>query len=263
MPLVPDTTAMPASTFWQPRWPVPPHVKSVCTTRAGGVSQAPYTALNLGSHVGDDAQHVQQNRKLLQQALVAHPVFLDQVHGTRIVRLSGTTPHGTQADGATTQVPGLVCTVMVADCLPILLCNRQGTQVAAVHAGWRGLADGVLEAAVQAMQPSSAADFNAADILAWLGPCIGPQAFEVGDEVRAAFMQHSPAAARCFKPHGAHKWLADLGALAQQRLKLLGITLIYGNDGSPSWCTVTNATTFFSHRRDRISGRQAACIWLV
>ena len=244
----------------QPRWPVPLNVKSVCSTRAGGVSMPPYDSLNLGLHVGDDALHVQQNRKLLQRSLVAHPVFMEQVHGTRVLEIDATTQNGMQADAAITQALGVACTVMVADCLPILLCNQQGTCVAAAHAGWRGLAGGVLEAAVQSMQSHGC---DVADILAWMGPCIGPQAFEVGEEVREAFMQHTPAAGSFFQAQGPYKWRADLAALAQQRLRSLGVTLIYGNDSSPHWCTVGNESTFFSHRRDRISGRQAACIWLI
>jgi YfiH family protein len=167
------------------------------------------------------------------------------------------------ADGAVTGLSGLACTVMVADCLPVLLCNAKGSRVAAAHAGWRGLLGvqgaGVLESAVASFGQSGTR--NADDLMAWLGPCIGPGAFEVGDEVRAAFVAASPQAADCFRPNAPGKWLADLPALARQRLYALGLTRTYGNDGSADWCTVTNASRFFSHRRDAISGRLAACIW--
>lgn len=243
-----------------PQWPAPAQVKSVCTTRAGGVSMPPYESLNLGTHVGDDVLHVQQNRSLLRQTIATQPIFMEQVHGTRVLEMDASTHNGMVADAAITQALGVACTVMVADCLPVLFCNRQGTLVAAAHAGWRGLADGVLEATVQAMKLRGC---QATDILAWLGPCIGPHAFEVGDEVRATFVQQNAAAATCFTPLGAHKWMANLAALAHQRLNALGVLHIYGNDGRAQWCTVSNASTFFSHRRDRVSGRQAVCIWLV
>ena len=252
--------SLPASAFLYPQWPAPAQVQSVCTTRQGGVSAPPYHRLNLGTHVGDNPVCVQQNRQLLQQALGVKPVFLDQVHGTRIETLRPATPDGLQADGAITRHTGLACTVMVADCLPVLMCNRQGTQVAAVHAGWRGLAGGVLEAAIKEFAP-----LQAADLLLWLGPCIGPQAFEVGAEVRAAFVQSQAQADTCFTPTAQGKWLANLSGLARLRLASIGLSLsqVYGNDGSAAWCTVGNDSVFFSHRRDRISGRQAACIWLL
>lgn len=243
-----------------PLWPAPEQVKSVCSTRAGGVSMPPYDSFNLGTHVGDDAEHVQQNRSLLQQTLAAQPIFMEQVHGTRVLEMDASTHNGMVADAAITQARGVACTVMVADCLPVLFCNRQGTLVAAAHAGWRGLADGVLEATVQAMQLRGC---EATDIFAWLGPCIGPKAFEVGDEVRATLLQQNAIAASCFAPMTEGKWLANLAALAQQRLNALGVLHLYGNDGTAQWCTVSNASTFFSHRRDRISGRQAVCIWLA
>lgn len=257
-----------AKDWLQPDWPAPPNVRAVCTTRTGGVSAAPYDSLNLGSHVGDDANHVAHNRALLQKALGAKPVFLNQVHGTDMLELAQDSPDGAASDGAFTREPGLACTVMVADCLPVLLCDLQGTQVAAVHAGWRGLAGvgemGVLENAFKRFKPLAPVhvDRLATDMIAWLGPCIGPGAFEVGDDVVAAFTQTDPQAASCFKPLGRGKWLADLPGLARQRLAALGINRVFGNDGSAPWCTVGQPLRFFSHRRDRISGRQAACIWL-
>lgn len=252
-----------------PNWPAPANVRALCTTRAGGVSAAPYDSLNLGTHVGDDAAHVLRNRAMLQQALDARPVFLNQVHGTQMQELDADTPDGQESDGAYTRASGLACTVMVADCLPILLCDAQGAQVAAVHAGWRGLAGvagiGVLEQVVERFWPPALVEYgqSAIELIAWLGPCIGPQAFEVGADVRDAFVSVSPQASQCFQPLPGGKWLADLPALARLRLRQLGVTQVFGNDGSPPWCTVGNPLRFFSHRRDRVSGRQVACIWRV
>lgn len=244
-----------------PKWPAPATVRAVCTTRAGGRSQPPYDSLNLGDHVGDDPLAVGSNRAVLAQALGARPVFLQQVHGRGVVALDAHTPHGTEADACLTRERGVACTIMVADCLPLLFTDTRGSVVAAAHAGWRGLAGeggvGVIETLHAALQ------VDARELMVWLGPCIGPQAFEVGDEVRAAFEAGNPRATSCFHPAAASgKWLADLPTLARLRLAALGITQVYGNDGSPSWCTVTQPSRFFSHRRDRVSGRLAACIWL-
>lgn len=254
-----------------PDWPAPAAVQAVCTSRAGGVSAPPYDRLNLGTHVGDDAACVAHNRARLAQALGVRPVFLDQVHGQRVLALQADTPDQMPADACQTRQPGVACTVMVADCLPILLCDTAGTQVAAAHAGWRGLAGtgghGVVEETLRSLRsfgpPAHVnTEGSAMEIIAWLGPCIGPQAFEVGDEVRAAFVAVHAPAAQCFVPAPGGKWLADLAALARQRLQAAGVSAIYGNDGSAPWCTVGNPLRFFSHRRDRVSGRQAACIWL-
>ena len=251
-----------------PQWPAPARVRSVCTTRAGGVSAPPYDSLNLGLHVGDDAHAVQGNRAKLQTALGVRAVFMDQVHGTDLLELQAATPDALPADGACTRAPGLACTVMVADCLPILLCDLNATQVAAVHAGWRGLAGtqgvGVVEQIIKRFRPLAPVEpaQTAIKIIAWMGPCIGPQAFEVGDDVRSAFVATAPQAAQCFAPLPGGKWLADLPALARQRLLAAGVSAGYGNDGSADWCTVGNPLRFFSHRRDRVSGRQAAAIWL-
>jgi len=250
-----------------PQWPVPPHVRAVCTTRAGGRSAGPYDTLNLGDHVGDHPLDVGANRAILHAAIQAAPVYLSQVHGAQVVALSGKTPHGTEADACITHEPGLACTILVADCLPVLLTSTQGTLVAAAHAGWRGLAGvegrGVLESVVEHFLAQDLANRTqaASKIIAWLGPCIGPDAFEVGAEVKAAFELHDPRAAALFKPLPHGKWLADLPGLARQRLRALGVTQVYGNDGSRPWCTVSNPSRFFSHRRDRVSGRMAACIW--
>ncbi len=263
-----------------PNWPAPSRVRAVCTTRAGGTSVAPYDALNLGDHVGDQPLHVEQNRALLRQAMAAQPVFLTQVHGTRTVPLTAQTQQGSAADGCITDQPGVACTILVADCLPVLFTNMQGSVVAAAHAGWRGLAGqgghGVLEEVYECFRAIAPVDTAqvATKIIAWLGPCIGPEAFEVGTDVRDTFVAHDPAARAMFRQKTgdsasaeagdstAGKWLADLPGLARMRLAALGITSIYGNDGSRPWCTVSNPSRFFSFRRDRVSGRMAACIWL-
>lgn len=267
----------------RPDWPAPAHVHALCTTRNGGVSAPPYDSFNLGHHVGDDPAAVRANWAALQAAVSAggQPVrlgYLHQVHGTVVQPLDCDSPEGSDADACTTDIPGVACTVMAADCLPVLLTNRAGTRVAAAHAGWRGLAAGVLEAALEPFlaethtgQAPIAIKKNVPDapqeLLAWLGPCIGPQAFEVGPEVRAAFCEHDPRAAMHFKPRGSGgKWLADLAGLARQRLRAQGVTALYGNDSSPAWCTVGNPSRFFSHRRDSpilgTSGRMAASIWI-
>lgn len=279
----------------QPGWPAPARVHALFTTRAGGSSRPPFDTLNLGDHVGDDPHAVQANRQRLQAALQhitpqARAVFLQQVHGTAVARLQAALPDGACADACVSSTPGLVCTVMVADCLPVLLTDAQGRAVAAAHAGWRGLAGtgagGVLEAvfkdfsalalsqqapvAIESIANQTPANAIVAPLaggtLAWLGPCIGPQAFEVGSEVRAAFCAHDAAAAQHFVARGGGKYLADLAGLARQRLHALGITQVYGNDGTPDWCTVTQASRFFSHRRDGAalggSGRMAACVWI-
>ena len=249
-----------------PDWPAPAGVRAVFTTRAGGLSAAPYDSLNLGDHVGDLPAKVAANRTLLRQALGSRAVFLQQVHGSEVLALDAATEDGQQADACVTQETGVACTIMVADCLPVLLASADGTRVAAAHAGWRGLAgqggQGVLEAVHAAMKAD-------ARTLAWLGPCIGPSAFEVGAEVKAAFEAAQPEAASLFVPTGAGKYLADLSGLARLRLQALGMTRIYGNDGSDAWCTVRNPARFFSHRRDAgpggngfgTTGRMAACIW--
>jgi YfiH family protein len=248
-----------------PQWPAPPGVQALCSTRHGGVSGDPWGRLNLGDHVGDDPGAVAENRARWSRRLGVRPVFLRQVHGVRVVSLEATTPDGTEADACLARAAGAACTIMVADCLPVLLCDTRGGRVGAAHAGWRGLAGvggnahapvgpGVLEAL--------AAHFDPDHTLAWLGPCIGPQAFEVGPEVKAAFEAASAGAGDLFRPAGAGKWRADLAGLARGRLAALGITRVYGNDSGPAWCTVGNPSRFFSHRRDRVSGRLAASIWL-
>ena len=245
----------------RPEWPAPARVRAVCTTRAGGLSQAPFDNFNLGERVGDDPQRVSAHRAKLGASLGARPVFLHQVHGFEVIEARTDTPDGLQADGAKTRQRGLACVAQVADCLPILLCDRAGEQVAALHAGWRGLAGaggaGVVERGVAAM------DAAPGDMLAWLGPCIGPQVFEVGEDVGQAFVAVDPAAAACFSALRPGKWLADLPALARQRLRAAGVQAIYGNDGSSAWCTVSQPGRFFSFRRDGVCGRMAAAIALA
>jgi hypothetical protein len=258
-----------------PDWPAPPSVRALFTTRAGGVSAPPFDSFNLGDHVRDDPAAVTHNRQRLAQATGARPVFLQQVHGTAVAVLDAQTPDGTVADACVSTQRRVACTVMVADCLPVLFTDAAGTVVAAAHAGWRGLAGGVLEAcadrfaqAVVQRHPGADATQVPRDTLAWLGPCIGPQAFEVGEEVREAFVAWRGEAAACFValPH-AGKFLANLPQLARLRLQAMGIAQVHGNDGSLAWCTVTRSSRFFSHRRDAArlgsTGRMAASIWLV
>jgi len=248
-------------------WPSISGVKACMTDRRGGVSVAPWDSMNLGSHVGDDPQAVARNRQLLAQTITARPVFMDQVHGVHVLALTRDTPDGQLADACWTQQPGVACTVMVADCLPVLLCDDRGQWVAAAHAGWRGLAGqqghGVLESLWQPLQAQGA---QAARTRAWLGPCIGPQAFEVGPEVREAFVQDGLDLAAYFKPQPDGRFLADLAGLASWRLRQLGIEQLHGNNGHADWCTVAQPSRFFSHRRDSrvlgTTGRMAACIWL-
>ncbi|MEY4712882.1 MAG: hypothetical protein RIS88_2332 [Pseudomonadota bacterium] len=250
----------------EPDWPAGPGVRALCSTRAGGVSQPPWNHLNLGDHVGDDPAAVAANRRVYAQRLGVRPVFLRQVHGAACVELNPHTPDGTEADACHTRARGVACTIMVADCLPVLLSDTRGDRVGAAHVGWRGLlgqgGQGVLEAAMHPM--------DAAHTVAWLGPCIGPDAFEVGPEVRQAYVALDPGCAAYFMPAGPGtaspgKWRADLPGLARRRLQALGLDpgCIHGNDGSSGWCTVAQGSRFFSHRRDRVSGRLAASVWRV
>jgi YfiH family protein len=241
-----------------PDWPAPESVGAVCSTRAGGVSRGAYRGLNLGDHVGDAPADVDANRALLRDAIGVRPVFLKQVHGVDVLALDAGTPDGVEADACVAAAPGIACTVMVADCLPVLFASACGTRVAAAHAGWRGLASGVLERTLQRLRIEG----DAAPVV-WLGPCIGPGAFEVGSEVKAVFESHAPEAADCFRAaEEPGKWRADLAGLARQRLRAVGVECAYGNDGTDAWCTVRRPLDFFSHRRDGVSGRFAACVWL-
>jgi len=245
---------MPVTDWLRPDWPAPPTVRAVATTRAGGVSRGRYASFNLASHVGDEAAAVAGNRAHLRAALdlPAEPAWLEQIHGTGVAMLDTEQPTG-RADASATTRPGRVCAVLSADCLPVLFCTRTGTSVAAAHAGWRGLAAGVLEAIVAALKSPPG------DILVWLGPAIGPAAFEVGEEVRAAFVSRQADAAAAFRPAQAGTYRADLYALARLRLAALGVTAVYGG----GWCTYTEAQRFFSYRRDGATGRMASLIWLA
>lgn len=241
----------PSDSLIVPDWPAPSNVRALQTTRLGGVSIAPYYSLNLGDHVGDDAISVARNRMLLNPLLPSEPVWLEQVHGIVVADAdrAGCRP---VADAAVAKRTGSVCVVMTADCLPVLLCDRQGTVVAAVHAGWRGLAAGVIEEAVGKMEVAPQ------DLMAWMGPAISQRAFEVGAEVRAAFVSQDQAAAAAFIPGQVDKYLADIYALARLRLNALGVSQIYGGDR----CTFTDSERFFSYRRDGVTGRQGTFIWL-
>ncbi len=243
-----------------PEWPAPKNVQTLQTTRNGGVSSAPYSSLNLGSHVGDAPLAVARNRMLLEPLLPSEPVWLKQVHGT-VVADAAQADCWPEADACVSSHAGAVCVVMTADCLPVLLCDEQGSVVAAAHAGWRGLCDGVIEQTVRAMNVQPGV------LMAWLGPAIGAQAFEVGDEVRAAFIAKQPQAAVAFVPSPAcgrgaggegKKYLADIYLLARMRLQALGITRIHGG----GLCTYTDHERFFSYRRDGVTGRMGTFIWL-
>ncbi len=244
---------MPALEFIVPKWPASPRVHAASTTRGGGISIGRYASLNLGEHVGDVATAVAENRRRVRDALhlPAEPYWLQQVHGTRTVAAHiDTAP--IEADAAWTDRPNVVCAVLPADCLPVLLCDRAGTRVAVAHAGWRGLAAGVIEAAC------AAGGFNGKDTLAWLGPAIGPEHFAVGAEVREEFVAWNAGAAAAFHSNAQGRWHADLYQLARQRLAALGIAAVYGGDG----CTASDVVRLYSYRRNGITGRMATLIWL-
>lgn len=248
-----------------PSWPQPATVKAFFTTRAGGVSvntdEAEFASLNLGRSAGDLADAIDENRRRVAELLPRAPKWLSQVHGSRVVVADEVInlPDDVKADAIATSTVNIPCAIMVADCLPVLFCDDAGQHVAAAHAGWRGLAAGVLENTVAAMQAAPA------QIMAWLGPAIGPAAFEVGDDVRDAFVSRDPAAAACFVPRGEDvpdKFLADIYALARLRLASAGVTRVYGGE----FCTVSDASRFFSYRREgkisRQTGRMAGVIWI-
>jgi YfiH family protein len=270
-----------------PDWPAPAHVRALMTTRAGGVSRAPWDSFNPASHVEDEPAAVAENRRILRESLPAEPLWLNQVHGTRVFELvlpplekggrrdsrgddgnpslesppsplfqrGGITP---EADACVTREPGQVCAVLTADCLPVLFCDAAGSVVAAAHAGWRGLASGVLEETVKAM------DVDPGRVLAWLGPAIGPDSFEVGPEVREAFVARHPMAGIAFRPalpgtldESPRKWLADIYMLARIRLAAIGVERVHGGGA----CTFEDSRRFFSYRRDGRTGRMASLIW--
>ena len=239
----------------QPDWPAPTSVAACVTTRRGGYSSSPYDSLNLGDHVGDDQECVQRNRERLSKimGLPSEPKWLNQVHGIKVLNAAQIQP-GAEADASYSREPGMVCAIMTADCLPVFFSDDKGREVAVAHAGWRGLVSGVLEATVDAMSTSPA------QIMAWLGPAIGPEQFEVGDEVRAAFNKENPAATQAFKPSPKGRWLADIYALARLRLELAGVKNISGGN----LCTFSDDRKFYSYRRDgQQSGRMASLIWVI
>ncbi|MCB1977320.1 MAG: peptidoglycan editing factor PgeF [Nitrosomonas sp.] len=251
-----------------PNWPAPDHVRALFTTRSGGVSEntgGAYASLNLGMHVNDNPDRVLANRRLLRQHLPNEPQWLEQVHGVDHIRVERAAAVPLRADAALSDNPGAVCAVMVADCLPVYLCDSAGSAVGIVHAGWRGLSAGIVEKSVAGMR------IEPERMMAWLGPAIGPAHFEVGDEVRAIFVDHDPYAAIAFKPASAAaqvqvqvesgsktKWYADIFQLARLRLQAAGVTRIYGG----GICTYSDPARFFSYRRDGVTGRMAALIWL-
>lgn len=241
----------------EPQWCAPAAVHAAFSLRSGGASSAPWDTLNLGVHVGDDPAAVAENRRRLVNALQlpAEPLWLDQVHGTAVFDLdrdplpaAGVRP---VADAVITRQASRVLAIQVADCLPVLLSSRDGAVLGAAHAGWRGLASGVLEATIGAMQVAPS------ELVAWLGPCIGPAHFEVGEEVWSAFVAAQPGAAAAFSRNPRGRWQCDLLQLARARLAALGLTDVAGG----TWCTAADPVRFFSHRRDQRTGRMAALLW--
>ncbi|MGR5196424.1 peptidoglycan editing factor PgeF [Vibrio rotiferianus] len=235
-----------------PNWPAPKNIKAFASTRVGGFSIAPYQGLNLGAHVGDDSSIVEKNRDWLAQRanMPSAPIWLNQTHSIVVAQASAPTTQVLDADGVFTSSSNVVCSAMTADCLPVLLTNTQGTQVSAVHAGWRGLANGIVE---------NALELFSGEVIAWLGPAIGPKAFEVGEDVLQAFMDFEPQAYQAFTPRNVEgKWLADMSKLATQRLNRAGVTKVFDS----GLCTFQNREDFFSYRRDGVTGRQATFIWI-
>ena len=234
-----------------PDWLAPESVRAFTTTRRGGVSQGPWSSLNLGVNCGDKPVHVQKNRTALLALLPGEPRWLNQVHGTTVVNWNDSHDEQTAADAVTSDQAGQVCAVMTADCLPVLFCNKKGTKVTAAHAGWRGLAAGILEASVAAM------DCDPSELMAWMGPAIGPRSFEVGEDVYAEFVQQEVDNKAAFKPH-KDRWLADLYGLARLALARVGLGQVSGG----RYCTYSESDNFFSYRRDKETGRMASMIWL-
>jgi polyphenol oxidase len=234
----------------QPDWPAPTNIQAATTLRTGGISQGNYASLNLAAHVGDKLELVQQNRETVKSMLnlPSEPIWLNQTHSNRAVEaIAKTSPP--QADASYTQKQGVVCVVMTADCLPLLVCAADGSEIAAIHAGWRGLVDGVIDNTIAALQSK--------DVLVWLGPAIGPDCFEVGDDVRQAYLSKSAGFSPAFKPQSPNKWLADIYQLARINLGMLDVHKVYGG----GLCTVTDKERFYSYRRDKDTGRMATLIW--
>jgi len=241
----------PTDFIWA-EWPASANIRALTTTRAGGVSQGAYSSLNLADHVDDNLIDVEKNRQILAEQLkIEQPVWLKQVHGVQVVDAS-TAMHHEVADAVYSLQPDTVCAVLTADCLPLLFCNQQATKVAAAHAGWRGLADGVIESTVDTLQE------NPEDIMVWLGPAIGASCFEVGQDVYDAFVLQDNSAKSAFSKVDAEHYLADIYHLARLRLKKLGIEKVYGG----GLCTYTDEDRFYSFRKNKITGRMASMIWI-
>ena len=234
----------------QADWPAPTNIHAATTLRMGGVSQGEFTSLNPATHVGDNPDVTSQNRHIIKAMLnlPSEPVWLNQTHSNRSIKAIATDT-AQQADASYTDQLGVVCAVMTADCLPLLVCSADGTEIAAIHAGWRGLLDGIIGNTVAALRSS--------DLLVWLGPAIGPERFEVGNDVRSAYVSKSSEYSSAFKRYGDGKWLADIYQLARINLAALGIKKIYGG----GFCTVTDRERFYSYRRDKVTGRMATLIW--
>jgi purine-nucleoside/S-methyl-5'-thioadenosine phosphorylase / adenosine deaminase len=240
-----------------PEWDAHASVRAFATTRNGGASRGPYATMNLGRATADDESALAANRARLDAYLPASPVWLQQVHGTTVTILAGIAPSTPPvADAAVTREPGIVCAVLTADCVPVLLASRTGRAVGVAHAGWRGLAGGILESTLGALR---ALDAPPADVVAWLGPAIEPASFEVGADVVAAFCEPHPGDAQYFAPRPNGKWLADLPGLARRRLQAAGVAAVTGG----GWCTYADHERFFSYRRNRTSGRMAAVVWIA
>ena len=244
---------LPVLTWLRPAWPAPARVRAASSLRGGGVSTAPYVSLNLGGHVGDLPAAVAENRRRLRLALElpAEPTWLRQVHGNHIIE-AGADASGIDADGSWTATPGVVCVVLTADCLPLLLCTRHGSEVAALHCGWRGLAGGVIEAGLKRFRSKPP------ELIAWLGPAISGPSYEIGEEVRTALMARYPTSATAFSPTRPQHYQADLYALSRRILAEAGVPTVFGGDR----CTFRETDAFFSHRRDGATGRMASLIWL-
>ncbi len=240
--------------FIYPEWPAPARVRALTTTRVGGCSRAPFHSFNLSIRVGDDPAHVERNRALLREraGLPGEPLWLRQVHGNRVIDAADSAPY-TEADGSFVDQPGVVCAVLTADCCPVFLCDRAASRAAVLHCGWRGLVRGLIEEGVERF------GLPGSELLAWLGPAIGPQAFEVGEEVYDAFVQLDARAAEAFARRPNGRWLADIYQLARQRLNAKGVNAVFGGD----YCTVSQSDRFFSYRRDRVCGHMASLIWLA
>lgn len=233
-----------------PDWPAPANVKALLTTREGGASLPPWDEFNVAAHVGDDPQHVAENRRQLAKLLPAEPQWLNQMHGSHVAILDH--PCCRDADASVSRSQNKVCAVLTADCLPVLFCNRAGTVVAAAHAGWRGLAGGILEKTVAAM------NVDPGSLIAWMGPAIGPDHFEVGNEVKDIFTAIHPENGHAFAAASAGKWLADIYSLARMSLAQAGVHDVYGGN----FCTYRETEKFFSYRRDGVTGRMASLVWM-